>query len=79
MTTANIDDILNEGHLCAIADYHTRHGLKLWLQDNSIPYIEAKSGWPRVHRKALEQAMGVKSAQDAVSIAPVEFNFNTLR
>jgi hypothetical protein len=73
------NDILTEDDLCAIADYHTRDGLKAWLRFNSIPFIEAKSGWPRVHRKALEHAMGVKQGEDLAKGAPVEFNFDSLR
>jgi hypothetical protein len=73
------NDILTEEDLCAIADYHTRDGLKAWLRANSIPFIEAKSGWPRVHRKALEVAMGVKQGDDILKGAPVEFNFDSLR
>lgn len=73
------NDILTEEDLCAIADYHTRDGLKSWLRSNSIPFIEAKSGWPRVHRKALEHAMGVKQAENNRKGAPVEFNFDALR
>ena len=73
------NDILTEGDLCAIADYHTRDGLKSWLRSNCIPFIEAKSGWPRVHRKALEHAMGVKQSEELITGAPVEFNFDSLR
>lgn len=79
MDCAVTNDILTEEDLCAIADYHTRDGLKAWLRANSIPFIEAKSGWPRVHRKALEHAMGVKQGEDLVKGAPVEFNFDALR
>jgi hypothetical protein len=32
-----IDDVLTEETLCAIADYHTRDGLKAWLRANGIP------------------------------------------
>lgn len=79
MDCAVTNDILTEDDLCAIADYHTRDGLKTWLRSNSIPFIEAKSGWPRVHRKALEAAMGVKHGEDLIKGAPVEFNFDSLR
>lgn len=72
-------DILTEEDLCAISDYHTRDGVKAWLSANSIPYIQAKSGWPRVHRKALERAMGVKHSEELITGAPVEFNFDSLR
>ena len=74
-----IDDVLTEETLCAIADYHTRDGLKAWLRANSIPFIDAKSGWPRVHRKALERAMGVSDGEELVKGAPIEFNFDSLR
>ena len=73
------NDILTEEDLCAISDYHTRDGVKTWLRANGIPFIEAKSGWPRVHRKALEAAMGVKQGDDLIKGAPVEFNFDSLR
>lgn len=72
-------DILTERELCPIADYHTRDGLRLWLRANSIPFIEAKSGWPRVHRKALEKAMGVGEADTIKGEPLVEFNFDALR
>jgi|GEM_PF-5345763 len=74
-----MSDILTEEDLCAISDYHTRDGVKAWLRGNDIPFIEAKSGWPRVHRKALEKAMGVKRDEDLIKGAPVEFNFDSLR
>ena len=74
-----MSDILTENELCLIADYHTRDGLKAWLRGNSIPFIEAKTGWPRVHRKALEVAMGVKHSEDVIKGAPIEFNFDSLR
>ena len=73
-----IEDVLTEESLCAIADYHTRDGLKAWLQANGIPFIEAKSGWPRVHRKALERAMGVHTGEDLVKGAPIKFDFQSL-
>lgn len=74
-----IDDILTEKELCAIADYHTRDGLKAWLRANGITFITAKSGWPRVHRKALEKAMGALP-EDTIKGEPVvEFNFDALR
>ena len=74
-----MSDILTEDDLCAMSDYHTRDGVKTWLRANSIPFIEAKSGWPRVHRKALEHAMGVKHGEDLIKGVPVEFNFDSLR
>lgn len=73
-----IEDVLTEESLCVIADYHTRDGLKTWLRANSIPFIEAKSGWPRVHRKALEHAMGVKQGEDLVKGEPIKFDFQSL-
>lgn len=74
-----MNDILTEQELCAISDYYTRDGLKAWLRENYIPFIVAKSGWPRVHRKALEQVMGVKGESDTIKGVPVEFNFDALR
>ena len=72
-------DILTEQELCLISDYHTRDGLKAWLTGNSVPFILAKSGWPRVHRKALEKAMGVAAQEDAIKGAPIEFNFDNVK
>lgn len=74
------EDILTEEELCPIADYHTRDGLKAWLRGNGVPFLTAKSGWPRVHRKALEKAMGVQHpGSDLIKGEPVEFNFDSLR
>ena len=71
-------DILTEQELCLISDYHTRDGLKTWLKENSVPFILAKSGWPRVHRKALEKAMGV-SAQEDPTKGLIEFDFDKVK
>jgi hypothetical protein len=72
------DDILTEDHLCNLSGNRTREGLRAWLDQNKIPYLLARSGWPRVHRKALEAAMGVGGAADAGLAKPVEFNFAAL-
>lgn len=71
-------DILVEEDLCPIACAWHKRGLIKWLENNRIPYVLAASGWPRVHRKALERAMGVL---DTVEIGgkPVEFNFDSLK
>lgn len=72
-------DILTEDELCPISGYWTRDGLKKWLTDNRITYVVAKNGWPRIHRKALERALGV--APDAKLDGPKEvaFNFDALK
>lgn len=73
------DDIYTEDQLRPLADCWTRDGLKDWLTNNRVPYVVAKSGWPRVHRKALEAAMGVKSDDLIKAEQVVEFNFDALR
>jgi hypothetical protein len=72
------NDILTEEELCEITGHKTREGLKAWLQQHNIVFLIARSGWPRVHRKALERAMGVTQQTDA-TVAPVEFNFEALK
>lgn len=73
------EDILTEDELRPLADCWTRSGLKDWLLQNSVPFVSAKSGWPRVHRKALEHAMGVR-VDEVIKLEPVaEFNFDSLR
>jgi hypothetical protein len=72
------NDILGEEELCAIADVWHKRGLAAWLERNRIPYVLARSGWPRVHRKALEHAMGVREKTVADSTT-VEFNFDGLK
>lgn len=71
------DDILAEADLCAIADAWHKRGLIKWLEHNHIPYVLAASGWPRVHRKALERAMGVREKTE--STERVEFNFDSVK
>ena len=73
-----VSDILNEDELCSIADAWHRRKLAAWLDKNQIPYVLAASGWPRVHRKALEQAMGVRN-ESIVTGKPVEFDFGSLK
>lgn len=73
-----MEDILTELELRPLSECWARDGLKHWLRANSIPFIEAKSGWPRVHRKALERAMGVQSEAVKLELAP-EFDFDSLR
>lgn len=72
------EDILTEEHLCPIADHWTRGGLIEWLKTNGIPYVVARSGWPRVHRKALERAMGVQPDVGGVEVKEAAFKFGTL-
>lgn len=70
-------EILTEEELCPVAAAWGRHKLIKWLDGNRIPYVIAASGWPRVHRKALERALGVSGAE-----APqksVEFNFEAIK
>lgn len=72
-------DILTEDELCPIADHWTRGGLMDWLKGNSIPYVVARSGWPRVHRKALERALGVRPDAEGLEVKEVAFNFDALK
>jgi hypothetical protein len=74
-----MEEILTEDDLRPLAECWTRDGLKEWLQQNAVPFVVAKSGWPRVHRKALEHAMGVKSDWLSTPEPVVEFNFDALR
>ena len=71
------DDILAEEDLCALADARHKRVLVKWLDDNRIPYVLARSGWPRVHRKALEHAMGVREKTESTGL--VEFNFDSVK
>lgn len=72
-----IDDILSEEYLRPIACAYQKDSLKAWLVENNIPFITARSGWPRVHRKALEKIMGVQAHQTQDS--KVEFNFDAIK
>jgi len=71
-------DIIDDEALRMISGAGTRASLIAWLKTNNIPYLLARSGWPRVHRKALEQAMGVGDGVQ-VTGAPVQFDFAMLR
>jgi predicted site-specific integrase-resolvase len=71
------EDVLGEDSLCALAGAHTRPTLIRWLRQNRIPFVLARSGWPRVHRRALERAMGV-DAEVRSSGEAVTFNFDAL-
>ena len=73
------DEIFTEIALRPLADCWTRSGLIEWLTRAGIPFVVSKNGWPRVHRKALEAAMGVKHADEAAKAEAVEFNFDALR
>ena len=73
-----MDNILNEVQLCPMTGHQTREGLKSWLNNNKIPFVVARNGWPLVHIKALERAMGVVESVQ-VSAAPVEFNFEAVK
>lgn len=73
-----MSDILTEDDLCSIADAWHRRKLVSWLEHNRIPYVLAASGWPRVHRKALERAMGVRE-EGPPRGQPIEFNFDSLK
>lgn len=70
-------DILAEDDLCAIACAWQKRALIEWLDHNRIPYVLARSGWPRVHRKALEHAMGVREKVEKNEA--VEFNFDSVK
>lgn len=73
------ESIITERDLTLISGHATRDGLIGWLKTNNIPFITAKTGWPRVHIKALEVAMGVRQADDVKVEGPVEFDFSALR
>lgn len=73
-----ISNILTEEELCPMTGHQTREGLKSWLTQHKIPFLIARSGWPRVHIKALERAMGVVEKLD-VAATPVEFNFEAVK
>ena len=73
------EDILTEEDLCPIADHWTRGGLIEWLKTNGITYVVARSGWPRVHRKALERAMGVQPDATGIEVKEAAFNFDALK
>lgn len=72
-------EILTEDDLCPIAGHWTRGGLMEWLRGNSITYVVAKNGWPRVHRKALERALGVKPNEGGIEAKEVDFNFGAVK
>jgi hypothetical protein len=74
-----VKDILTEEDLCPISDYWTRGGLMDWLRGNSIPFVVAKNGWPRVHRKALERAFGVQPDAIGIEVKEADFNFDALK
>lgn len=66
-----MSDVLTEDELQPITGAGTRVTMIAWLESNRIPYLLARSGWPRVHVKAIEYAFGVSSmsapAPDAIS------------
>ena len=72
-----MNNVLTEEELCPMTGHQTREGLKSWLTDNKIPFLTARSGWPRVHVKALERAMGVVEKVEVS--APIEFNFEAVK
>lgn len=72
-------DILTEEDLCPISDHWTRGGLMDWLRGNGITYVVAKNGWPRVHRKALEQVLGVKPDEAGIEVKEIDFNFGAVK
>lgn len=72
-----MNDILAEDELCPIACAWNRTTLSKWLNDNRIPYVIARSGWPRVHRKALERALGVDVERQPE--LRTSFNFDSLK
>lgn len=74
-----ITNILTEEELCPITGHWNREKLKAWLQENHIPFIIAKSGWPRVHVRALERALGVAELSETKQAGAVEFNFDSLK
>jgi hypothetical protein len=71
------DEVLTERELCAISGIGQKELLKRWLSQNSIPFLLAHSGWPRVHCKALERAMGVSTHSSQPK--KVEFNFDAIK
>lgn len=74
------EDILTEAELCPIAEHWTRAGLEKWLRAHTIPFVVSRSGWARVHRKALERAMGVNVDPVVQAGKPaVEINFDAIR
>lgn len=74
-----MEDILTEDDLRPLSECWTRNGLKAWLSENRVPFVTARSGWPRVHRKALELVMGVR-VDDVIKIDAIpQFNFDSLR
>lgn len=72
------EEILTEQELMVLSDAATRPTMRAWLEANNIPYLIARSGWPRVHRKAVERAMGVRDETTA-SGSPVVFDFGALK
>lgn len=70
-------DILTQEELVLLSGAGTRPTMIRWLLDNHIPYLLARSGWPRVHRKALEEVMGVGKNNQVAKL--VEFNFGAVR
>lgn len=78
MAGAAVSDILTEEDLCPIACAWHKRGLAKWLDEQRIPYVVAASGWPRVHRKALERAMGVRDDKPTEG-RRVEFDFGSLK
>lgn len=72
-----MNDILAEDDLCPIACAWNKATLSKWLTENGIPYVVARSGWPRVHRKALERALGVEVEKQPER--KMSFNFDSLK
>lgn len=69
-------NVLTEEDLKPITGTGTRPAMCAWLNDNKIPYLVARSGWPRVHERAMEYALGVADAPPA---ANDEIDFGALR
>jgi hypothetical protein len=74
-----MDDIIAEDVLMHLSGTKSKQRLSYWLAKNQIPFLLAKSGWPRVHRKALEHAMGVRVIEKNVTNQYVDFNFDAVR
>lgn len=72
-------DILTEDELCHLSEHWTRAGLMGWLQAHRIPFVVAKNGWPRVHRKALERVLGVQPDEASVAVKEIDFNFGAVK
>lgn len=70
--------VLTEEDLAKISGAATRKTMIEWLAQKGIPYLVARSGWPRVDETAMKVALGTAD-KTAGATGPSEISFDGLR